>query len=259
MAVTTAVMTNQLAAIDQARADVAELTAPTYATVLAELVLHGNFDPDGWVPEVKALVEDLRDAWADRSNAEVGQSTEADELAEVVVRAQAWAVEGRAVFRQAERLGIPGARSGLNVTDTRGALDGFRSGDSQVHRLLRHLDGQGDLTRFGFKPDFLARGHALLAELGTNFDERINHQAAISVQATLLFEKMIKLADYMERLNDARLVAEVRLGRTLPGFDLRLVRAAAAEAREITTAAAPPAATAPVPPGPADPDDNNGL
>jgi hypothetical protein len=240
MSVTSNIMNNQLAAGDEALTIVAELNAAAYAPHLADIEAHGNFAKAPWEAEVVQLVDDLRDAWADRENAAGGQSNEAKDIEGGIAAGVVWINHARSVLRQADRLGVPNANHALSLCDTDGTIDSYRTGASQIHRLHRYLASLGDLAPLGLRPDFLPQGEAILAGLERDRDQRVGHQVGISVYAGAVYELMVTLADRIERLNDAREVTEIRTGRRLPGFDLRLIRGAAAQARQILAAATPP-------------------
>lgn len=246
MAVTSIMTAEQLACVDQSESVLAEVLSNEFTEYRDLLVKRGNFDLEGWTAAVQTLTVRLREGWVDRELSEGEVSALAVDLGETVRRAGVWVAEARAVLKQAARKGVAGASS-LLVSALNGPaeIDSLRLAMSDVARIRKLLSGVTDLSVYGFEADYLAQGLAHLAALTYYRDDQSGAQTGISVHATSVHNAVQALADKMEELNDAREVVILRTGVDLPGFDLRLVRAAAAP--RFTPGLdvdAPPAATA---------------
>lgn len=233
-------LANQLAAFDQVRDVRAEIDAELYQPVMAEIEKNGNFEKAKWCATVDPLVVELTAAFVVRTRAERMESGEADQLALDVKAALKWIREARVVTNQAVRLKKPGAADlATELTETPDASQ--RQVGMELRVILAALDDVADLVALGFTIDFRARGAVLLAALDTNRTEEVHARAGITVGTDDIHRLLAALLEQMEILNDAREVAQVRLERELPGFDLRLIRAAAAGFGSAPAEAAPPA------------------
>jgi hypothetical protein len=247
MSVTTFMLAEQLAALDQMKAIRAELTSPEFAAVLATLITVGRFNLEKWLSEVDPLIAQLEASWAARETSARNQAQEARHIRDLLAKCNAWLDEVFLVLRAAARDELPGADDLFEfVSGGASDIQNYRQAAPELLVLQKRLSVTPDLESLGFPEDFLTRGATLRDGLEQNRAQLAGARIGISVGADGVHEAMVKLARHAERLNDARELAMVRTGRELPGFDLHLVRAAVAPRRAPTPAAEPAPVTEPV-------------
>jgi hypothetical protein len=100
-----------------------------------------------------------------------------------------------------------------------------------VEQVL-HTVVSTDLTGFGLPADFVDQGRVLLANLDRERLEAYSVQLRRAVAVSQLQAVMQKLVDTFEHLAVARDAAMSESGEDIPGFDLALVRGAAAGATQ---------------------------
>jgi hypothetical protein len=88
------------------------------------------------------------------------------------------------------------------------------------------------IAGFGLPPDFVEQGQVLLANLDRERLEAYSVQLRRAVAVSQLQAVMQKLVDTFEHLAVARDAAMSESGKDIPGFDLALVRGAAAGATQ---------------------------
>lgn len=230
----------QLAALDQCRSIRNELVAQTFASILILLITRGNFDLQPWLDEVDALIKSMYDAMISRDSSATSVQTEAKQIGVNVEAIRLWLAESERVSGQAMRKKIAGADV---LYDQLAHLteDSARQLDFLLRKGLSALVKVPDVKVFGFEEGFVARGEKMLEQLNNNRAEQDGAHVGISVSADVVHATLLRLAELMEQLNDAREVAQLRVGRELPGFDLRLIRAAVAGNAPQTSANAAPA------------------
>jgi hypothetical protein len=229
MALTSDFLKNQLAGRDQAADIDSELIAPTFRPILTLLVTVGNFDHDDWRARFVPALAAVDDAFSGRESNAADQTAEAEEIAALVAEGDAWVKVARAHVVQAARLKHPTAPRLLHhIERVEGRIDTFRDGRPALHRLLTTLQQNQVSAPLRFAADYFERGQRIVERLIANRAELIAAQAGITVQADILRAHMAILADLCEEVNDAREVVMAVTGKELPGFDLRLIRAAAA-------------------------------
>jgi hypothetical protein len=108
------------------------------------------------------------------------------------------------------------------------------SGSKALHSVeqVLHTTARTDLTGFGLPANFVEQGKALMADLDRERLESYSAQLQRAVAVNQLQAVMQKLVDTFEHLAVARDAAMSESGKDIPGFDLALVRGAAAGATE---------------------------
>ncbi len=245
MSVTTWMLADQLAGLDQMKAIRAELTSTEFAAVLAILVTVGGLNLDKWLASVDPLIAELEASWSVRETSARNQTQEARHIRDLLAKCNTWLDEVFLVLRAAARDELEGAQDLFEfVSGGASDLQNYRQAAPELLVLQKRLSATPDLESLGFPADFVTRGATLRDGLEKNRAQLAGARIGISVGADGVHEAIVKLARHAERLNDARELAMVRTGRELPGFDLHLIRAAAAPRR--APAAEPAPATEPV-------------
>jgi hypothetical protein len=234
----------QLAALDQCRYNRDEVNSDEYAPTRAILETEGNLPVPAWTNRVDPLLDRLEAAWGGRSRSQGVQTREATSIRVRVSDAMKWFAELDGALNQAARLGVQAAQELLpEVASVAPSADNFRHVHPSLQTACQILAEQPDLAVLGLRPDFIQRGLDLRRALGGDRTQLVGAQAGITENAGDLHRALVELAALMEQLNDARELAMIRIGRELPGFDLRLVRAAIAPRRTPTANAEPAPAT----------------
>jgi hypothetical protein len=229
MALTSDFLRNQLAGRDQASDIASELAAPTFRPILELLTTVGNFDHDDWRARFVPTLAAADEAFSGRESNAADQTAESEEVATFVAQGNAWVAVSRAIVVQAARRKHPTAGRLLHhIERVEGRIDSFREGRPALHRLLTTLQQNQVSAPLPFPADFIERGNTIVAGLIANRAELVAAQSGITVNADALRTHMAALAELCEEVNDAREVVIAITGKELPGFDLRLIRAAAA-------------------------------
>lgn len=176
---------------------------------------------------VNELLKLIDDAISGRDIATADVSTEAAQIDAFVKAAIEWMEEAWAVANQAVDEELPGA------VELQGRLgdrpDGsYREVRPMLIQMRDALLAAGDLVALGFTEGFAEVADKLVHSLDDNRAEQADANAGVTVSADTIHAAVKELARWMEKVELARTVAEKRLKRALPGFDLRLIRAAAA-------------------------------
>jgi hypothetical protein len=108
------------------------------------------------------------------------------------------------------------------------------SGSKALHSVeqVLHTVASTGIAGFGLPPDFVEQGQVLLANLDRERLEAYSVQLRRAVAVSQLQAVMQKLVDTFEHLAVARDAAMSESGKDIPGFDLALVRGAAAGATQ---------------------------
>lgn len=228
----------QKAAFDQGRNVGLEVFAPKGAVALSQLIDLGNFESDRWNADLIETLDVAKMGVFERTESERDQTTESAELKfdvaagtkliGVAIKTLELAVR-RENQRQAAKPVYPPVREAANLAEQiRMPEDSFRQVDGELAHVYVKLMKCGDLARFGFKPGFLDECKAVLANSSINLAELVNAQLGIQVGADIVHKALLRLIDLMDELNECRELASLHLGYELPGYDMRLIRAAVA-------------------------------
>jgi hypothetical protein len=117
------------------------------------------------------------------------------------------------------------------------------SASKALHSVAQVLETAAttNLTGFGLPADFVEEGRVLLAKLEVERSEAASVQLRRAIVVTHLQAVMQELVDTFEHIAVARDAAMSESGKDIPGFDLALVRGAAAGATEPVPADPEPA------------------
>lgn len=223
---------DQRAGLDQGVRVRDELAAPNYSRYLALLITRGQLAYDDWRAEVDPLLEALNRAISRREQSESGQTVESQDLAKEVVRAKKWVRVVEAQLRSKAHVGVPGAEALLVYAESlQGDPDTRRGGRANIDTLYDRLMQHPATPTLGFEPGFLDSAVDIIAGLDKNNFEMTNEQSGITVYAQEVYDLMRKLASKMIEVRNARELAMALTGEEIPGFDMRLINAAAAPSR----------------------------
>jgi hypothetical protein len=217
----------QLAGAQDAQTARDEVTAPTYAESLEKLITIGNLSYHTWLPKMDATLAIFGGGLTLRTTSERAQSTEATQLDEGIAAAAKLMGIARSVLTQANRKQLPGAAELYDQVPAPSSIDSIRTAGWELMLMMQVFDGV-DLGSLGFKPGYYDRCKAVAAKLGLDRTQQVWAQVGITVGASRVHAAILVLAELMEELNDAREVVLAETGIELPGFDLRMIRAAAA-------------------------------
>jgi hypothetical protein len=240
MAVTTMMMADQAAAFDEAKRVREEVYAESFEDTLELLITRGRFDVKRWTADLDAELVQVDNGVFTRTEGERRQKKEADDLTVAVEEVQHWIKDVRLSVRAAVRQEVEGA-SDL-YAQVGSPEESYRQSVGELRHVLRSLAKAGDLERFFIEPGHFELGQSYLVGADLERAQLSDAQISIQVGADIVHDSLTRVAELMEELNDARDLAAHRLRRDLPGFDLRLIRAAVAP--RVVTAPAPAATDA---------------
>lgn len=217
----------QAAIIDEAEqvahkhlADSMEEVREAYASV--------GFD----VLEAATRLRDLaREARLARAVSEAAQDTyevEASQSRAVVAEADKWMDQLRRAVRFARLKGHP-LGEGIEHPFAKLEADSWSKSMHSMVKALVHLQGSAaSLQRYGLPADFVTRGKALAAALQDESKDAAQAGTSRQTRAIHLNALLDEIVAEFELFDAARDFAMAMTGKELPGFELSLVRGAAA-------------------------------
>jgi hypothetical protein len=216
----------QPALIDEAEQLANRYLNPAFADVLA-LYREIGFDIDGEVVKLSDHAKEARQLRAQSGSAQVSYEAESAHARDAVKAAARWLEELEVIGRFARVARHTGTGMDRLLESGRLAAGSWSQATDSLGLALLQLPDSG-LSRFGLKPDFTARGEAILASLSK---ERTDTDAPFRVRdaaSERLQEVLGEIVYSFELISAARDAAMFVTGKEIPGLELTFVKGAAA-------------------------------
>lgn len=209
-----------------------ELSAPNFARHLAVMEKRGRFSFEKWRGEFDPIVAQLDLAMMRRDQSGTDQRVEAGQIDEDVAKGNAWIRVVVALLDQEAFRGNVAARELLpHAYDANEQADTFRHGRPLLATLYDRLMRHPGTPTMGFEPGFLEQAPNIIAGLEKNMSELTNAQIGIASYAEMVRGLMRQVEFKVTEVDKARELTMALTGEDIPGFDMRLIKAAAASTR----------------------------